>query len=69
MLGLGWTEIILIILALVLLFGAKRLPELARGLGRCMVEFRKGVKGDEEEKPPADDQAKPEQPKNKDQGE
>ncbi len=49
MFGLGATEIILILLALVLLFGARKLPELARGLGRSTVEFRKGLKGDEEE--------------------
>ena len=52
MFGLGPTEIILIVLALVVLFGAKKLPELARGLGRSSVEFRKGLKdgGGEDEK-------------------
>lgn len=49
MFSLGPWEIILIVLALVILFGAKRLPELARGLGRSTVEFRKGLKGDEGE--------------------
>lgn len=51
MFSLGPWEIILIVLALVILFGAKRLPELARGLGRSTVEFRKGLKTDNEEKP------------------
>jgi sec-independent protein translocase protein TatA len=52
MFSLGPWEIILIVLALVILFGAKRLPELARGLGRSSVEFRKGLKdgGDEAKK-------------------
>lgn len=36
------TEIVLILLALVLLFGARRIPELARSLGRSMSEFKKG---------------------------
>jgi len=50
MFGLGPTEIILIVLALVVLFGAKKLPELARGLGRSSVEFRKGLKdGDDKD--------------------
>jgi sec-independent protein translocase protein TatA len=49
MFSLGPWEIILIVLALVILFGAKRLPELARGLGRSSVEFRKGLKGGEED--------------------
>lgn len=38
----GWLEVLLILLAILLLFGAKRLPELARSLGRSMSEFRKG---------------------------
>ncbi len=36
------TEIVLILLALVLLFGARRIPELARSLGRSLSEFKKG---------------------------
>ena len=44
--SLGPLEIGLIILAILLLFGAKRLPELGRGLGSGMREFKEGVTGD-----------------------
>lgn len=39
---LGSQEIILIFLAIVLLFGASKLPELAKSMGRSMGEFRRG---------------------------
>ena len=39
--GIGATEWLLIIVAVVLLFGAKRIPELARSLGRASYEFKK----------------------------
>ena len=39
--GLGTTEIILIVLAVLILFGAKKIPEFARGLGKGMNEFKK----------------------------
>jgi sec-independent protein translocase protein TatA len=41
---LGPAEIFVILLLLLLLFGAKRLPELARSLGQGVKEFRKSVK-------------------------
>ena len=51
--GMGGTEIFFIILVLLLFFGGKRIPELAKGLGRGIKEFKdasKGVGGDEEAK-------------------
>lgn len=47
--SLGATEIILIIVAIVLLFGAKKIPELAQGVGKGMKEFKKAVKEVEED--------------------
>lgn len=41
---LGPGEILLILVFVVLLFGAKRIPELARSLGRSISEFKKGQK-------------------------
>jgi sec-independent protein translocase protein TatA len=43
--GLGAPEIILIVLVLVLLFGARKLPELARGTGRALRIFKAETKG------------------------
>ncbi|NOY88729.1 MAG: twin-arginine translocase TatA/TatE family subunit [FCB group bacterium] len=44
MFGLGPGEWILIFLAILLLFGAKRLPDIAQGLGKGIKEFRKAMK-------------------------
>lgn len=50
--GLGATEIILIIVVIVLFFGAKRIPGLARGLGQSVSEFKKGKnEGPDKEEP------------------
>jgi sec-independent protein translocase protein TatA len=38
--GLGGMEVVLIIAAILLFFGAKRIPELAKGLGRGIREFK-----------------------------
>lgn len=49
---LGGQEILVIVLVLlvvILLFGAKRLPELAKGIGQSIKEFKKGVKEGEGE--------------------
>ena len=42
---LGIQEIVLLIVLFGIIFGAKRLPELGRSLGRGMREFRKGATG------------------------
>ncbi len=53
MLGsLGFGEILLILLIVILIFGTSRIPELGRGLGEGIKNFKKAVKGDEDEKRP-----------------
>jgi sec-independent protein translocase protein TatA len=47
--NLGAGEIILIVLVVLLLFGAKKIPELARGIGKGMSEFKKGLKDVQDE--------------------
>ena len=49
---LGLTEIILILLVVVLLFGGRKIPELMKGIGQGMKEFKKASKldGSEETK-------------------
>lgn len=44
LLFLGAQEIILIVLALLLLFGGRKIPELMRGMGRGIREFKEGQK-------------------------
>lgn len=42
--NLGATEIFVVFLIVLLLFGAKKLPELARGMGKAMKEFKNATK-------------------------
>ena len=44
----GLPEIILILLAVIILFGSKKIPELARGIGKSLSEFKKGRHESEE---------------------
>jgi len=45
---IGMTEIILILLVVVLLFGGRKIPELMKGIGQGMKEFKKASKYDPE---------------------
>ena len=51
MFGLGFQEIIIIALIVLLLFGGKKIPELMKGLGKGVRSFKEGMNGaDQEEK-------------------
>ncbi len=62
--NIGWSGGILILLVILLLFGGKKLPELARGLGKGLRLFKdelEGVKKDIEQPPKSDSDKKDEQ--------
>lgn len=46
MFGLGVQELVIILLIVVVLFGASRLPQLGKGLGEGISNFKRGLKGD-----------------------
>ena len=47
--GLGVTEIVIIALVVLLLFGGKKIPELMKGIGKGVRSFKDGVNGIKEE--------------------
>ena len=44
LIGLGWQEILIIALIVLLLFGGKKIPELMKGLGKGVRSFKEGIK-------------------------
>jgi sec-independent protein translocase protein TatA len=50
---LGMGELVVILLIVVILFGASRLPQLGKGLGEGIRSFKKSFSGEDEEKPQA----------------
>ena len=59
--SIGFREILLVLLIVLVLFGAKRIPELARSLGRGITEFKGGLKG--EDRAGQDEKKKIDEPK------
>ena len=56
---IGWTEWIFIIIGVMLLFGAKKIPQLARSMGSSVNEFKKGLKeGAESPQPTSEEKDK-----------
>lgn len=47
MAGLGWQELVIVLVIVLIIFGAGRLPEVAKSLGQGVKEFRKEAGGDE----------------------
>ncbi len=61
---MGWPEITIVIVIFILLFGAKKLPELARGVGKSIKEFKKATSSIEDEVRNAiEEEPKPSAPK------
>jgi len=58
--GLGGWEMVIVVIAILLLFGAKKIPELAKGLGTGIKEFKKATREvtDEIQNTPAETSAK-----------
>ena len=64
--NLGTGELFIVVAVLFLLFGGKKLPELAKGLGEAGREFNKAFKGDSKpvkKDPPKEPEPNPTQPK------
>ena len=51
---LGFQELVVILLIVVVLFGATRLPQLGKGLGEGISNFKRGLKGDDSNPPLAE---------------
>jgi sec-independent protein translocase protein TatA len=47
--SLGWPELLVIGLVFILLFGAKKLPDVAKGMGEAIRNFKSSVKGETQE--------------------
>jgi sec-independent protein translocase protein TatA len=59
--NMGFGEILIIVLVILILFGSKKIPDLAQGLGKGIREFKKAIKDVEDDiKKPAVDDSKPE---------
>jgi sec-independent protein translocase protein TatA len=51
MFGLGMPELIVILIIVLVIFGANRLPQLGEGLGKAIKGFKKGISDSHEEQP------------------
>ena len=60
MLGLGPWELLIVLAVVLLIFGGKRLPELARGLGKSVTNFKEGLNEEQTEEPETTTQAQQE---------
>ena len=57
MFGLGTTELILILIIVIVLFGAKRLPQVGAGLAKGIKSFRSNISDDDKKSESADEEA------------
>ncbi len=63
----GMWELLIILVIVLLLFGARRLPEMAKGMGQAIKEFRKGVREVQSDLESSDSQPSQSSNSNKDQ--
>ena len=54
----GFWQVILVVAIIIVLFGAKKIPDLARSLGKAKGEFKKGLEEGEKEDKPAEEPKK-----------
>jgi len=47
--GLGWQELLIILVIVIVLFGSRRIPEVAKGLGEGIRSFKSGLQGEPKE--------------------
>ena len=59
MFGIGFPELLIILLVCLLLFGANRLPEIGKSLGEGIREFKKAFRDAQDEPPKKDDRKNP----------
>jgi sec-independent protein translocase protein TatA len=52
MFGLGTMELVVILVIVFFMFGAKRLPEMGKGIGEAITNFKKSMKGDDHDTKP-----------------
>ena len=58
MFGLGMPELLVILLIVVVVFGASRLPQIGEGMGKMITNFRKSTRSDDEDKSDGDSPTK-----------
>lgn len=57
MFRLGLPELVVLLIIIFFLFGAKRLPEMGKGIGQGIKNFKRSIKGDDSEDPPSKSEA------------
>ena len=59
MFGLGMWELVIILVIIVVIFGANKIPRLGKGIGEAIKNFKSGLRGDQEESDKNDKNEKP----------